>query len=94
MGAPLDLVATDRLVMETYRYANLLRGPKRELENTSSGIASTIGLPFTQLAFAMEARGDTARMLRYLERAALLSTNPAVAAALDQLRKRNPSSQR
>jgi len=86
MGATLDVPVTDRLMMETYRYAELLERPKRDLENTASGIASTMGLPFTQLAFAMEQRGDTARMLAYLERAAKLSTNPAVTAALEQLR--------
>jgi hypothetical protein len=87
MGAPLDASVTERLMTETYRYAELLARPKRPLENTASGIASTLGLPFTQLAFAVEARGDTARMLAYLERAAKLSSNPAVMAALEQLRK-------
>jgi hypothetical protein len=94
MGVPLDIAATDKLMTETYRYAGMLSGPKRPLENTAGGIASTLGLPFTQLAFAMEARGDTVQMLRYLERAALLSTNPAVQAALDQLRKKIPSTNR
>lgn len=87
MGALLDIPVTDRLMMETYRYAELLERPKRALENTASGIASTMGLPFTQLAFALEERGDTARMLAYLERAAKLSSNPAVSAALEQLRR-------
>ncbi len=86
MGVPLDIAVTDKLMMETYRYAELLERPKRALESTASGIASTLGLPFTQLAFAMEDRADTARMVRYLERAAQLSSNPAVQAALDQVR--------
>ena len=94
MGAPLDIAATDKLMMETYRYAGLLTAPKRDLESTAGGIASTLGLPFTQLAFAMEDRADTVRMLRYLERAALLSTNPAVQAALNQARKKLPSTKR
>lgn len=94
MGAPLDVAATEKLMMETYRYADLLKGPKRELETTSSGISSTLGLPFTQLAFAMEDRADSARMLQYLQRAALLSTNPAVQAALDQVQKKIPSTKR
>ena len=87
MGVPLDLAVTERLMMETYRYARLLEGPRRELESTASGIASTLGLPFTQLAYAMEQRGDTARTIQYLERAALLSGNPAIAAALEELKK-------
>jgi len=33
-------------------------------------------------------------MLQYLERAALLTTNPAVQAALDQVRKKLPSTKR
>ena len=87
MGAPLDIAMTERLMMETYRYARLLEEPRRVLESTASGIASTMGLPFTQLAYAMEQRGDTARTVRFLERAALLSGNPAIAAALEELRK-------
>ena len=87
MGAPLDLAVTERLMMETYRYARLLEGPRRELESTGSGIAGTMGLPFTQLAFAMEQRGDTARAVQFLERAVLLSSNPALAAALEEIKK-------
>jgi hypothetical protein len=89
MGAPLDLAVTERLMMETYRYARLLEveGERRELESTASGIASTLGLPFTQLAFAMEQRGDTARAVQFLERAVKLSSNPALAAALEEIRK-------
>jgi len=87
MGTPLDLTMTERLLLESYRYARLLDGPRRELESTSSGIASTLGLPFTQMAYAMEQRGDTAKTILFLERAALLSGNPAVAAALNELKR-------
>ncbi len=90
MGVPLDIAATDRLMMDTYRFADLLSQPRRELENTASGIASTLGLPFTQLAYALESRGDTAQLLKYLERSAHLSSNPAIQAALEQIRKRIP----
>jgi hypothetical protein len=68
MGAPLDIPGTERLMNETYRYARLLEGPHRPLETTARGIASTLGLPYTQLAFAMQVRGDPARMRSYLER--------------------------
>jgi hypothetical protein len=91
MGAPLELPMTERLLMETYRYARLLEGPRRELESTASGIASTLGLPFTQMAYAMEQRGDTAKTILFLERAALLSGNPAVAAALEELKRTAPA---
>jgi transmembrane protein TMEM260 (protein O-mannosyltransferase) len=91
MGAPLDLPMSERLLMETYRYGRLLEGPRRELESTGSGIASTLGLPFTQMAYAMEQRGDTAKTIRFLERASLLSGNPAVAAALEELKRTAPA---
>ena len=88
MGAPLDVAVTEKLLMETYRYADLLEQKSaRELESTASGIAGTLGLPFTQLATAMETRGDTARTIRFLERAALLSRNPAIVALLEELRR-------
>ena len=88
MGVPLDIPASERLLMETYRYAGLLASDSREqLENTARGIAGTLGLPFTQLAYAMELRGDTARTITYLERAARLSRNPAIAAALEDLKR-------
>ncbi|NOT07076.1 MAG: DUF2723 domain-containing protein [Gemmatimonadales bacterium] len=86
MGAPMDIPATDRLAMETYRYADLLERPRATLESTASSISSTLGLPLTQLAYAMKERGDTAAMVRYLERAAKLSTNPAIGALLGELR--------
>jgi hypothetical protein len=60
------------------------------LESTASGIASTMGLPFTQLAYAMESRGDTARVVQYLERSAKLSSNPAIKAALEQIKNGTP----
>jgi transmembrane protein TMEM260 (protein O-mannosyltransferase) len=85
MGAPLDIPMTERLMNDTYRYARLLEGPHRELETTAKGIASTLGLPYTQLAFAMQARNDTARMRRYVERAALLSGNPALRSVFDSV---------
>lgn len=90
MSAPLDIAATDRLMMETYRFADLLTRPRTQLESTASGIASTMGLPFTQLAYAMESRGDSAQVVKYLERSAKLSSNPAIQAALEQIRSSRP----
>jgi hypothetical protein len=86
MGAPLDLAATDSLLLGTYRYADLLAGDHRDLESTARSTAGTMGVVFTQMAYAMEDRGDPAAMLRYLEPAARLSSNPALKAALDELR--------
>jgi len=93
-GVALDLPMTERLLFETYRYADLLAGPHGELEPTAAGIAQTLGVPFTQVAFAAEARGDFATMVRYLERAVLLSSNPAIRSALDQAHKRLPTNPR
>jgi hypothetical protein len=87
MGAPLDVPTTERLVTETYRYAGLLKtGNRGQLENTAAGIASTLGLPSTQLALAAESRADTANMTRHLERAAILTQNPALRARVDSIR--------
>jgi hypothetical protein len=86
MGAPLDVPGTERLMDETYRYAGLLV-PHRELETTAKGIASTLGLPYSQLAFAMERRGDSARMRRYVQRAAVLTGNPALTSILESVKK-------
>lgn len=86
MGAPLDLAATDSLLLGTYRYADLLAGDPRDLESTARSTAGTMGVVFTQMAYAMEVRGDPAAMLRYLEPAARLSSNPALKAARDELR--------
>jgi len=56
-GAPLDIPTTERLVWDTYRYADLLQGDVTKLETTSASIASTLSLPFTQLTYAYSARG-------------------------------------
>ena len=90
MGVPLDVPATERLMEETYRYGELLERGARGLESTASGIASTLGLPFTQLALAAEARGDTAKLVRYLDRAVRLAPNPAILAKLESMRPGPP----
>jgi tetratricopeptide repeat protein len=73
---------------ETYRYAGLLEGDVTKLESTSASIASTLSLPYTQLAYAYSGRGDYDKMQRALERAMQLSPNPALRAALAELRVR------
>ena len=94
LGAPLDLPTTERLMEETYRYAGLLERPHPDLESTASGITSTLGLPYTQLAFAMEERADTAKLIRFLDRSLRLTTNPTLAASLESLRASLPSPKR
>ncbi|MEZ4457914.1 MAG: DUF2723 domain-containing protein [Gemmatimonadales bacterium] len=56
--AALDVPATDLLVNQ-YRYADLLTHGSLGLESTAAGIANTLGMPLTQLAFAAE--GGTIR---------------------------------
>jgi len=88
LGAPLDVPVTERLMEETYRYAGLLERTGPPLESTASGISSTLGLPFTQLAFVMEARGNAEKLARYLDRSLHLTRNPTIAARLESLRAR------
>lgn len=93
-GPPLDVPATERLVTEVYRFGQLLtRGPAA-LDPTARSIASTMAVPFTQLAGAAEARGDQAAMLRWLDPAWRLSYNPRIGEALDSVRARVPSTGR
>ncbi|HEV2084242.1 MAG TPA: DUF2723 domain-containing protein, partial [Gemmatimonadales bacterium] len=87
-GAPLDLPTTERLLWETYRYAGLLEGDVTKLESTSASIASTLSLPYTQLAYAYSERGQYEKMERALDRAMRLSPSPALRAALAELRVR------
>jgi hypothetical protein len=82
---PLDLPITQRLVFETYRYADLLDAPRRRLETTAAGIASTLGIPLILLGQAAQFRGDTATALRALRPAVALNPNPAVRAMLDAI---------
>ncbi|HYF38862.1 MAG TPA: DUF2723 domain-containing protein [Gemmatimonadales bacterium] len=87
-GAPLDMPTTERLVWETYRYGGLLEGDVTTLESTSASIASTLSLPFTQLAYAYSARGQRDKLARAADRAIQLSPNPSLRAALQELRLR------
>ena len=87
-GAPLDIPTTERLVWETYRYAGLLVGDVDALESTSASIASTLSFPFVQLAYTYSARGEETKLHRALEYALKLSPNPALRAALLELRVR------
>jgi hypothetical protein len=91
MGAPLDLPTTDSLLMGTYRYAGLLERGADGLDPTPLSTAATLGVPFTQMAYAAETRGDLAAMVRYLEFAARLSINPAIRATLEELRSQVPA---
>jgi hypothetical protein len=88
LGSPVDLPLQQRLIWDTYHYGRLLGGDNSELETTSRSIAATLARPFTQSALIYQARGDTAAMLRNLERAAQLGPNPQLRQALAELRLR------
>jgi hypothetical protein len=85
-GAPLDIPTTERLVWDTYRYADLLNADVTKLESTSASIASTLSLPFTQLTYAYSARGQQQKLLRAIDRAMQLTPNPSLRTALAELR--------
>ncbi|HET9514735.1 MAG TPA: DUF2723 domain-containing protein [Gemmatimonadales bacterium] len=86
LSAPLDLPVTDSLIFGTYRYADLLARGARGLESTAASTAATLGIPFTQMAYAYLGQGDTAAAIRYLEPATRLSNNPAIKQMLDDLK--------
>ena len=91
-GAPLDIPTTERLLWDTYRYAGLLEGDVTQLESTNASIASTLSLPYTQLSYVYSARGQHDKLMRVLERAMQLTPNPALRAALAELRIRGADS--
>jgi hypothetical protein len=87
-GTLLDVNVTDSLAWHTYRYDKLIDASEAEianLESTARGMAFNLGLPFTQLALAYQARGDQARTMANLERAAKLVADPNIKAALQQM---------
>jgi hypothetical protein len=88
-GTLLDVNVTDSLVWHTYRYDKLMDASEEEianLESTARGMAYNLGLPFTQLALAYQARGDRARTMTNLERSAKLVADPQIVEALQQMR--------
>jgi hypothetical protein len=85
LGTALDVPATERLLWETYRYAGLDTDQPKILEPTASGIANNLSLPFSQLAYFYEGKGDRAAAVRNLTRAGRLSTNPGFRQALATL---------
>ncbi len=84
-GIPVDVPRTTQLAWETYRYADLLAEGSGSLETTEASMARALALPFTVLAFVHEAQGRPEEMVRNLERAVKLNSDPALASALDQL---------
>ncbi|HEX6107578.1 MAG TPA: DUF2723 domain-containing protein [Gemmatimonadales bacterium] len=84
-GTPLDLPATERLVYEVYRYAGLLEEGAADLDPTAASAAASLSLPFVQLVYAYQGRGDADKARRALEAAVRLSPNPEMRDALTQM---------
>jgi hypothetical protein len=82
LGVALDIPTTDRLAWETYRYAGLGGGNSTALEPTARGVAGNLALPFAQLAYAYQGKGDREAAMKNLDRANRLSPNPALKQAL------------
>lgn len=91
LQAPLDLPVTDSLANGVYRYAELMERGAEGLETTAMATASTLSLPFTQMAYAAQARGDLEEAIRNLEKAAKLSINPAIRGGVEELRRQRDS---
>jgi hypothetical protein len=84
-GAPLNLPATETLVYRTYRYAGLLEAGAVGLDPTSASAAASLSLPFVQLVYAHQGRGDREKARRALAGALQLSPNPEMREALLQM---------
>jgi hypothetical protein len=82
LGIALDIPTTNRLAWETYRYAGLGETSSAALEPTARGVAGNLALPFAQLAYAYQGKGDREAALKNLERASSLSPNPSLKRAL------------
>jgi hypothetical protein len=84
-GAPLDLPVTEALVYGTYRYAGLLEAGAVGLDPTSASAAASLSLPFVQLVYAYQGRGEEDKARRALAGALQLSPNPEMREALLQM---------
>ena len=91
LQSPLDIPVTDSLTSGVYRYSDLLERGSDGLETTALATASTLSLPFTQLAYAAQSRGNLEQAIQYLEKAAKLSINPAIRGGVDELRRQADS---
>ncbi len=78
----VDMPLTQRLAWETYRYGYLLTGTTDRLESTAASMASSLSIPFTILAYHADAVGDTAAVVKNLERAEQIAPNEAIRSAL------------
>jgi hypothetical protein len=78
----VDMPLTQRLAWDTYRYGALLSGTTDQLESTAASMASSLSIPFTILAYHADTVGDTAAVVKTLERAEQIAPNEAIRSAL------------
>ncbi|HKT60828.1 MAG TPA: DUF2723 domain-containing protein [Gemmatimonadales bacterium] len=81
-GVPLDVPTTERLVFDTYRYADLPRRGAEGLETTSASVAATLGVPPALLVYAYARTRDLPAMRRARDLSDSLSGSPELRAAL------------
>ena len=81
-GAALDLRTTEALVYQVYRYAGLMEAGAAGLDPTSASAAASLSLPFVQLVYAYQGRGEQEKARRALDAAVRLSPNPEMREAL------------
>ncbi len=86
---PVDVVRTDSLVWQVYRYARLLQADTLVLEPTARNIATNLSIPPLTLGQAYQMRGDAQQALKNLELAYHLGPSPQLAQVLRALRSRN-----
>ncbi len=82
-GVALDMKLTERLVWDTYRYGYLLTRKTSGLESTSNSFAASLSVPFTQLAFVADQRGDSAGVIKNLERAERIAPSAELRQAIE-----------
>jgi hypothetical protein len=85
---PVDVVRTDSLVWQVYRYAKLLEPDTLVLEPTARNIATNLSIPPLTLGQAYQLRGDTQRALKNLELAYRLAPSTQLGQVLRSLRSR------
>ncbi len=84
-GTPLDVPATETLAYDVYRYADLLKEGAAGLDPTSASAAASLSLPFVQLVYTYQDRGDTLQLERALGHAVRLAPEPQLRAELEQM---------
>ncbi len=82
----IDLEATRRLASESWRYGRLLDARSGTLDPTNAAMAATLALPMVQAGAGYFLRGDTAKSVSLLERAARLTQDSTPMVLLRMIR--------